>query len=1175
MALADILNRIRSNAKQGQQFAPGANLPTPKFIQDIKGSDRFRKITQESPLAKIAQGKFREVPSAIVSSLADIGEGIEKDPVGFATGGAGPLGIVGSLTKKGATEVAKKAFNEGLKNASEEALYKARQIALREKAKLSIPGPKGFGQKVKEFFEPIKGVDKETQSAYREWTNKRLSAKTLANEDLTHFESGKIREPQLEPLAEEVRKYKSAEELGKNFDSFLKIRIPEIQSIKNDKVMFKNGQVGSLAVDTAGGDIHIVDIALDKKGTGLGTKIVRAIKDFGDLNMRDIKVIKPYNTSFWKKFGVTEEETYLGRVDFQKGKQIKSQLTDLYNQTVKGEAKPTILPKPAKQAFPPDLEEKITAFENAKQLLVEDPARQLVKYANKRTGELPEVLGQGGKFAKTGDELAGDLGFADSEAAREAYQVYLKKAQKLKTEGIAIRNQKNLFRDEHELNKFLNIDETVLSSKRTLEFKPKKFVDEEGFQAIKDYQAGKSTPYVERIKLAFDDLFKEANKRGLEVPYRERYLPQVYANTPAEIQEATLKYMQSLGVSDDLILDYLKGKELPRNLSQSLKLNPFFSKSRLFPDYETAMKFGLTPRYTNPAQLVAHYRKELEETLANKEFLETLLDKGKLLPEQMAPKHYQPIAGNNVFKGYHASPELKKIIESKFRDEEALGLGETLIKSVAWASKRAQEIALSAGIPKTSFNFFSIGQLVKQMTAGDFKSGIAFIRSNFNGASIKYFQNNQNYMSMMARQGLDLGNHIASYDKVYANLVKNKNWVNKFGREFTFDKVFNEKTFQSFMPQLHIQNFKDAYKKGLLKGMNVEQAEQFAARTTRAMFGLFEDVGRGQGFKDAMSAAFFAPQFREGVVRTLFNTLKSVTSEINNPAFYKNRQLLAGMVLTYGAYNALNKKLSGHFMWDNPRGKEFALMIPTQSGEVVYVEFMPSFLAFARNMIGVPIALVQGDTETAGRKFGSLFSMPLKIASEVLSNQNYFGRPIYNEYDSFAKKSLKIARYIGLESVGHPYVKELVYQVEDKKPLHQSVVAALELPLKFSSMDKISQQKFYDALDKKEKGEAKVRDKIKAVYAKIQELKGSGQEDETLKLYDTLSEEEKVVYKNIKTADKRRQTQKGKAEIYDLYLKIQQLKQEGRTEEALEIHDSLSDDEKRHYKLVKSQFKGG
>ena len=64
--------------------------------------------------------------------------------------------------------------------------------------------------------------------------------------------------------------------------------------------------------------------------------------------------------------------------------------------------------------------------EAMKTAIEEHPAAGLMKYANKRTMELPEVLGEGGKFGKTGDQIVDELGFEDSEKARASFQDYLK-----------------------------------------------------------------------------------------------------------------------------------------------------------------------------------------------------------------------------------------------------------------------------------------------------------------------------------------------------------------------------------------------------------------------------------------------------------------------------------------------------------------------------------------------------------------------------------------------------------------------------------------------------------------------------------------------------------------------------------------------------------------------------
>lgn len=711
----------------------------------------------------------------------------------------------------------------------------------------------------------------------------------------------------------------------------------------------------------------------------------------------------------------------------------------------------------------------------------------------------------------------------------------------------------------------------------------------EGMQVIHDYQAGKKTQYSEAIKKTFDSLFKEAQSRGLEFQYRDNYLPQVYKETPAEIHAAIVDYMKKKGVDDITIKDYLDGhKELDPSLAKSLKLNPSFTKEKVFPTYAAAEAAGLHAKYENPAQLVGYYRNEMEKTLANRDFMEKLSKEGKILPAELAPRHWEEIKLTLGGDRWYAPKEFAKVINGQIADAQAYGFFDSVVRTVAGLSKKAQEIALSAGVPNSSFNFFTIGQLVKNLTAGDFKAVAPFLRSNFNGASIKYFEKNIDVIKAMAGQGIDLGSRIGNYGELYNTLAKK--WGEKDFRGFageSFDKLFNEKTFGSFMPQLYIQTFKDAMGQAMKHGLEKADAEKFAGETTKAFYGIIEDNGRSIKTQDKLSAIFFAPKFREGVINTLLNTAKSVTTEVRNPMFYKNRRLVAGMAITYAAYNLLNYKLNGNYMWDNENGKEFALKIPTEDGTVVYVEFMPSFLAFARNMGSGVINTFKGDFKTAGQKFGGLFSMPLKISSEVITNRDYFDRPIYKDTDTVAQKATKIAGYTGL-AVSHPYIKELLKQSgitqplfkdalnvpDEKPPLYQSITTALELPLKYSSMDKIQQQQFYDALDKQRLQRAKTEDAFRPTYEAIRKLVKEGKDAEAQAMLDGLSDSNYALYKNMKSGDTRQQTIKNQQDFLPTYNEIQKLKSDGNVEEAQAKLDSLTDDEYKIYDQLRNKFAG-
>lgn len=703
---------------------------------------------------------------------------------------------------------------------------------------------------------------------------------------------------------------------------------------------------------------------------------------------------------------------------------------------------------------------------------------------------------------------------------------------------------------------------------------------EQGMKIINDFQAGRKTEYTDAIKKVFDDLFKQAKEKGFDFRYRENYLPQVYKETPAEIREKLEKYFADQGLDEKMIQDYLDGViELPEEVMRTLKLNPSFEKQRTFPTYEIAKKYGLTPKYENPAQLASHYKEQMEIALANKNFIKELVAEGKVLPEADAPRSWTEIKLQVEGNRYFAKEEFAQIINGQLRDADKLGIFDLAVQKVAKTSKFMQEMALSAGVPKTSINFFSIGQAIKAMTAGDIKmAGEIMLRANFNKASIKFFQDNASVIKEMASEGVDVSKRLGDYKDMYETLsdkLAKKKYKNAIG--VAFSDLFNEKTFASFMPQMQISNYKQVYAKAIKDGMTPEQARKFSADVTRKFFGLFEDVGRSEGTNDGLTALFFAPRFREGMINVLMNNLKSVTTELRNPIYYKNRRLVVGMTLTYAMYNAINKELNGNYMWENEPGKEFALKMPYGNGQFVYLEFMPSFLSFARSLASGFINLATGNTDVATQKLGSVFSMPIKTTTDIISNSDYFDRPIYKESDEGIVKARKIAKYAGL-STAHPYIKEVLKQIDEKNkvPLWQSLSIAMELPLKYSDQQKINTAKYYENLNNFNKQNAQIKDRnqkeFQPTFDKVQKLKEEGKIEEAKAIVDALSDYEYDFYKTMLKSVKAKETNTKKVEILPLYEQVQQLKDQGRIEEASEIVDSLSEEDYKAYSSLKKSF---
>lgn len=704
----------------------------------------------------------------------------------------------------------------------------------------------------------------------------------------------------------------------------------------------------------------------------------------------------------------------------------------------------------------------------------------------------------------------------------------------------------------------------------------------DNFKTILNYEKGVPTKYTNIIKREFDALFEKANQAGLDIKYRKNYVPQVYQNTTEEVQEAMARYMKSKNVSDDIIDRYLRGiDDLPEQVSNRLQINPSFGKERAFPNYATAIEHGLTPKYQEPAQLLSHYALELDKTVANKKFLDNLIKNGLLKTAPGAKSGWQAVNLPFSPKGYYAEAKLARMLNGIFRNEEMLGALRTGLKHASNVAKTAQEIVLSAGVPKTNINFFAIGMgLVKEMTAGNFKSVVRFIQSNFNQVTIKHFAKNKEFLTMMAQEGIDMTKILGSHKTIYNKFKNMKGFAKKAG--FIWDKIFQEKTFNSLMPMNYLDTFKDTYNRALKK-MSPAAARKLAGDTVKAYHGLFENVGRGKGTEDFMSATLFAPKFREGLIHTLINTAKSVTTEIFNPAFRKNRKLIAGMIITGLGYNALNKKFSGHYMWDNPPGKEFELMIPTELGEegddVTYVPFMPSFLAFPRSIVSGGIAAAKGDASTAIQKFSGLASIPLKLVGELWANKDHFGREIYDP-DADAKTVMKqMAGYVfGFNSKGasgginHPFIREIYNQIFTDKPLYQSVTEALEIPLKFSSMTNIEKGEFYEGLRKKEAEDKKIKEEFKPRYDEVQTLLEAGKIEEATALTREMTPDEYKVYESLKRSDANKDRNDMDVKVFPTYKLIQELLAQGNIEKAIELTKGMTKDEYKAYKRLKNKL---
>jgi hypothetical protein len=566
----------------------------------------------------------------------------------------------------------------------------------------------------------------------------------------------------------------------------------------------------------------------------------------------------------------------------------------------------------------------------------------------------------------------------------------------------------------------------------------------------------KYQPAMDNMRSIYDDLFKEATDKGLSPQYLNNYVSQVWEESPAQIQQK---------------LSSLSGK-------------PYFTKDRIIPDYETGLKAGLTPKYTNPSAIIAHYQDALDSALANKQLATQLEKSGYLVPANQAPPDWKIISAPLFPKAqmnlgpdkimevpYAAPPNVATPINNIF-DRTPNGA----LHFLANVSGNLQNVTLSGGIPGTPVNAYAAGQVIKEGTAGKVTTPLTAIANSYSdGAANKYFESNQQFLNMMAQEDIPLS---TSYD--YANRFKNVIKEDTLSGKIQngFHEMVDNPTFQRFYPILQVDTFKNVYNQALQNGASPQEAQALAGGTVKNFYGVVDEVstGRNANVSEAMKAFFFAPKFREAMVNLWTNTAKAVwPTNWQDKTLSSNRNFAAGVVGTYTLFNLLNYKMNGRAMWDNPEGKEFTLMIPTAPdsvfrGKTLGIPILPSVATLPRMAGSAALDVAKGDPKAAIGELRKSASMLFKPALDVAANEDYFGRQIYDPKNPDAMQNYsKMGGYLFQQYVlAHPYLKtayDLFVNKKDMSPI-EVTSTALELPVRFYNPDSTTTSLFFEKYNK-------------------------------------------------------------------------------------------------------------
>jgi hypothetical protein len=546
------------------------------------------------------------------------------------------------------------------------------------------------------------------------------------------------------------------------------------------------------------------------------------------------------------------------------------------------------------------------------------------------------------------------------------------------------------------------------------------------------------------LKQIFDEAHTVAKNTGLPIDYIDNYVTHIWKETPQQVEKAY----------------------------KSFKTTLKYAHERKYPTYDEGLKMGLTPKFTNPAQIVNEYVTRLHKVVANVEMFKELQDNGLLISGKKAagnpdfvridavgfPRHEVQVNGEKtVISDWYAPKALADKINQIANPNEASWKG---VEKLAKVSSAIQDVSMSGGIPKTPINAWTAAQTTKEILSGRVKAPVKAIAISMSEkATQKYNTENSQFIIEQQEQNVPI------HTTFNSSILEDKGAVKRtLGEKVanSWNKAINEPTFKRFMPILQTEFYKDIRAKAIKMGKSEGEAIKVATQAVKNWYGLkgtditaFAD----QNKENVIKTLFFAPKYRESMWTFWGNNLKSLIK----PTALENRaniRFLVGSVLTLTAMNAINKVQTGKNMWENPPGKEDKMLIKIGDG-YIGVPFLSSIATMPRMAFKIGKNIVSGDLPQAAREAKGSLSQMIRPVADVVTNEDYFGNKIVE--DNSQNPLLDRALYVAGQ-VNHPYIRELVNagmgnlpdsmrqqlgMTKKSVPAYQAISQALELPFRF------------------------------------------------------------------------------------------------------------------------------
>lgn len=390
----------------------------------------------------------------------------------------------------------------------------------------------------------------------------------------------------------------------------------------------------------------------------------------------------------------------------------------------------------------------------------------------------------------------------------------------------------------------------------------------------------------------------------------------------------------------------------------------------------------------------------------------------------------------------------------------------SLLAKLANLSSKATRTVLGTHIPGTGVSFHGFNIAVRNTLFGEGfnplkTAGRAIDATHYllrPESAQRYLDLNPEDLASAVEKG---GLKVSTGDIGIDPMFKGGNFITKGINAITDPKPL----FGQVIPALKLKAYKGLLEQYTKSGMDPKTAAETAGYATNNIFGglNLERLQRNPITQQVFRAAALAPDWMESNVR-LAEGISSAIKNPLNPASRVYQVGVANLLASYTVANVMNAiNNDGKFMAENGVGHEFDIAVGKDAnGRTRFFSPYGTAVDFFRIPLTIAHAAVSGGN--LGESFNMLRSRtsePIQFATDMITNSDYTGNPLYNKdkyghHISLLTQGSNILDDMsdhfmpsGLTAIGQ-YLKD---QIGGGKPTvsgEQTLANVAQLPMKYS-----------------------------------------------------------------------------------------------------------------------------